>query len=104
MKNIALVIATAASIGAAYFVGTIYSNQRSTLRENLCLTNTTMVRNLEQDLGETTLQDLRRFGISDSRWERLRTQKVNTIYAFRDASPCPITVTIPPDIIPRGVK
>lgn len=102
MRPAALVLATAGSLATAYFVGVSYSNNADKLHENLCLTNRALVRQIEQTLSETTANDLRRFGISNARWEKIRNENIANAEALRDASPCPITIQIPPDIVKVG--
>ena len=100
MKNVFLIGVTAASMAASYWVGSTYSDARGSLHDNLCLTDRTLVEQIEQNLAETTREDLKHFQISKARWERLRDQDILRIHNFQDASPCEIVVRIPPDIFP----
>lgn len=95
MRNAALVVATALSMIASFYVANLYQENRGNLNRNLCLTDRAIVDTLGESLANVTLTDIKTYGVD--RWEAARARTISRMHKFADVAPCEVTVTIPPD-------
>lgn len=100
MKSLALILAVALSTMVSFYVGSTYSHARSTVHDNLCLTDRLNAHTLQSNLSSWTRADVKQFGVRV--YERSRRQSLTYITQLRAVAPCDIDFKLPPDITKGG--
>lgn len=100
MKNVALIVAVAASTLASFYVGTAYTQRTSQYQTNLCLTDRALVTSYVDGLRQWTPKLVKQFGRGT--YERARRKTFYYGLRFQQAAPCEIQFKLPPDFTKGG--